>query len=118
MDEKIIDLADVLDRVQDDSELLLELFDIFEEDFQGKRKELDRYLSEENAEMVRNIAHSLKGAAGNISAKRLYAVCLFIEKEAADGRLAQVPEKFKELDIEFQQYQKEAQKIRDDYHPF
>ena len=33
----IIDLKDALERVQDDKELLFELFSIFQEDFPGKR---------------------------------------------------------------------------------
>ena len=37
MAEDIIDLPDVLERVQDDKELLLELLDIFQEDFVSKR---------------------------------------------------------------------------------
>jgi HPt (histidine-containing phosphotransfer) domain-containing protein len=118
MEEKVIDLSDVLDRVQDDKELLLELFDIFEEDFKTKRKEMDHYLTDKNAEMLRNIAHSLKGASGNISAKRIYAICLFIEKEAASVRLDGIAGKLKELDKEFRQYQKEAEKIKQEYHPF
>jgi hypothetical protein len=40
MSEEIIDLKDVLERVQDDKELLAELFDIYQEDFVIKRKAL------------------------------------------------------------------------------
>ncbi len=40
MVEEIIDLKDVLERVQDDKELLGELFDIYLEDFVVKRKAL------------------------------------------------------------------------------
>ncbi len=40
MSEEIIDLKDVLERVQDDKELLDELFDIYQEDFVIKRKAL------------------------------------------------------------------------------
>ena len=117
MEEKIIDLEDVLDRVQDDMELLLELFDIFEGDFEIKRKEFDQCLSDGNMEMVKNIAHSLKGAAGNISAKRIHGICYFIEKQASEEKKDGIAEKFLELDKEFAEYQEEAQKIKDDNHP-
>jgi len=118
MKEEIIDLPDVLDRVQNDKELLLELFDIFEEDFKGKRKEMGRCLIEKDAEMMRNVAHSVKGAAGNISAKRIYTICLFIEKEAAAGHLTGLSEKLKELDEQFQLYEREAEKIKEQYRMF
>lgn len=118
MEEKIIDLPDVLDRVQDDTELLLELFDIFEEDFKVKRKQMDEYLAGKDAEMLRNVSHSLKGAAGNISAKQLYALCLFIEKTATDGRFDGISEKLKELDVAFVAYQKESSKIKQEYQTF
>ena len=40
MSEEIIDLKEVLERVQDDKELLDELFDIYQEDFVQKRQAL------------------------------------------------------------------------------
>jgi hypothetical protein len=43
---------------------------------------------------------------------------LFIEKEAASVRLDGIAGKLKELDKEFRQYQKEAEKIKQEYHPF
>lgn len=115
MEDRIIDLEDALDRVQDDKELLLELFDIFEADFRVKRKELDKYLKEKNTEMVRNIAHSVKGASGNISAQRIRNLCLLMEESASKGNLDPVPEALIQLDKAFADYQKEAQKIKDDY---
>ena len=48
MGSQIIDLEDALDRVQDDKELLFELFDIFENDFKVKRKELDKSLAQQD----------------------------------------------------------------------
>ena len=114
MQEKIIDLEDALDRVQDDKELLLELFDIFEKDFKVKRKELEKSLSDGDVETVRNISHSLKGASGNISAVRIQALCFFIEKTSSENILDGIEERLPELDVCFEEYKKEAQSIRDD----
>jgi len=44
MSEEIIDLKDVLERVQDDKELLDELLDIYQEDFVQKRQALGKPL--------------------------------------------------------------------------
>ncbi len=68
--------------------------------------------------MVRNIAHSLKGAAGNISAKRVHAICLFIEQTASEEAVDGIQKKLTELDSAFREYQAEAKKIKEDYHPF
>ena len=114
MGSKIIDLADALDRVQDDKELLFELFDIFEKDFKAKRKEIEKALAHKDAEILRNLAHSIKGASGNISALCIHEICFFLEKEASENRLGDFPDKLKELDAAFIEYQAEARKIRDD----
>ncbi len=96
MAEKIIDFEEALDRVQEDRELLFELFDIFEQDFKKKRVEIGQHLKDKDTEMVRNIAHSLKGAAGNISAHFIYESCLFIEKQASEENLDGLFEKLLE----------------------
>ena len=80
MSEEIIDLSEFMDRVQDDKELLVELLDIFMEDFEQKRKPLQEAVEKKDFEEVKNICHSLKGASGNISAKPLRETLLKIEE--------------------------------------
>jgi len=99
--EEVLDLPEFLERVQDDKELLLELLDIFLEDYQGKRQQLTEALAGKNAEEVRNVAHSLKGASGNISAKPLRAVLVQIEEGAKKGDISGVPALLPELDKQF-----------------
>ncbi len=101
MNKEVLDIKDVLERVQDDRELLLELFDIFEEDFQEKRKNLSQHLAMGNFDSIRDLAHSMKGAAGNISAKALYASCSTIEQLAHDRGLDGIKSKMKDLDRQF-----------------
>ena len=57
MDKNILDLKDVLERVQDDWELLMEILDIFSEDYLEKRELFNSLLPEKNSEELRNIAH-------------------------------------------------------------
>ncbi len=68
MSEEIIDLKDVLERVQDDKELLAELFDIYQEDFVVKRQALGEAITAKDITKIKEIAHSMKGSSGNISA--------------------------------------------------
>ena len=71
MNDEAIDLKEVMDRVQDDRELLIELLQIFSDDYAQKEKMLDEAVAKNDFEQVRDIAHGLKGASGNISAKKL-----------------------------------------------
>lgn len=82
METEIIDLKDVLDRVQDDKELLVELFDIYQLDFVKKRQSLSEAITANDIVKIKEIAHSMKGASGNISAKKIYASCLALEQLA------------------------------------
>jgi HPt (histidine-containing phosphotransfer) domain-containing protein len=86
MSEEIIDLKDVLDRVQQDKELLNELFDIYQEDFVIKRKALGEAIAANDIPKIKEIAHSMKGSSGNISAKPLHAACLKLEMLAKEGK--------------------------------
>lgn len=98
MSEEILDLPDVLERVQDDKELLLELFDIFTEDYKAKREGFNRAVESKNADEFRSIAHALKGASGNISAKQLRVIFMDCEEMGKSGDLTNASEKLKELD--------------------
>ena len=101
MDKNILDLQDALERVQDDWELLLELFDIFSEDYVEKREMLNTLIADNDLEEVRNIAHSIKGAAGNISAKSVHATCERIEKLAEEQNLSLIKPLLSQLDQQF-----------------
>ena len=86
MSEEIIDLKEVLERVQEDKELLNELFDIYQEDFVIKRQALGDAIAAHDIAKIKEVAHSMKGASGNISAKPLHAACLQLEKLAKEGK--------------------------------
>ena len=101
MDKNVLDLKDVLERVQDDRELLMELLDIFVEDYAEKRELLNKLIEENNAEEVRNIAHSIKGAAGNISAKAIHVTCAKMELLAEGNDLEPVKGLLGQLDKQF-----------------
>ena len=86
MSQQIIDLKEVLERVQEDKELLAELFDIFQEDFVTKRKTLGAAIAARDIPEIKKIVHSMKGSSGNISAKPLHAACITLENMAKEGK--------------------------------
>jgi HPt (histidine-containing phosphotransfer) domain-containing protein len=103
MSEEIIDLKDVLERVQDDKELLNELFDIYQEDFVVKRKALGDAIAASDIAKIKEVAHSMKGSSGNISAKSLYAACLKLETLAKEGKTDGMQEVTVAIDGYFEQ---------------
>lgn len=103
METDIIDLAEVLERVQDDKELLVELFDIYKEDFLKKRQSLGDAIADKNIDKIKEIAHSMKGASGNISAKLIYASCLELEQLAKSGTTTGMDALVKKVDVQFSQ---------------
>lgn len=103
MSEDIIDLKDALERVQGDKELLAELFDIYQDDFVVKRRALGEAITAGNITKIKEVAHSMKGASGNISAKPVHAACLKLEGLAKDGKTDGMQELASTIDKYFEE---------------
>ena len=101
MSEESIDLNEFMERVQDDKALLLELLDIYREDYKEKRKLLAEALASNNYEEIRGIAHSLKGASGNISAKPVRNIFLQFEEMGKVQNTAGYQKQLSDLDVEY-----------------
>ena len=112
---EIIDLKDFMERVQDDKELLLELLDIFQEDFVGKRQSLDEALKSKDVNKIKEVAHSLKGASGNISAKEMHANFLMIENAVKCNDLNKVASILEEVNDQFNQIKQFAAKLKKEF---
>ncbi|TWI72462.1 Hpt domain-containing protein [Desulfobotulus alkaliphilus] len=48
---------------------------------------LEKALEDQNAEAVKDIAHTIKGAAGNLGFKAIYILATVGEKNASEGKL-------------------------------
>ena len=117
MSEEVFDLDEFLERVQDDKELLLELLDIFEADYGEKRKAIATAIEGSDSTEVRNIAHSLKGAAGNISAKRLRETFYKMEEMGKEEKLDGAQEVLDEADKNFSDLREKLQEVRQNLKP-
>ena len=113
MGDNAIDLKEFLERVQDDKELLLELLDIYQEDFSEKRKALGEAMDKKDLEQIKSVAHSMKGSSGNISAKALHALCLRIEQTAKSGD-ANIGPLLSEMDQLYSKVQENIARIKQD----
>ena len=101
MSDQVLDYEELKERVQNDEELLLELLDIFTEDYGPKREILGNAIVSDNYEDLRNVAHSLKGASGNISAKILREKLAVFEEMGAKNDTEGAEELLKELDVAY-----------------
>lgn len=115
MAEDIIDLPDVLNRVQDDKELLLELFDIYTEDFVIKRQALGEAIAAKDLTKIKEVAHSMKGASGNISAKRMYQSCLSLEQLAKNQDVNGMEDLLKAVDSQFEEIKVNVEKLKKEF---
>jgi HPt (histidine-containing phosphotransfer) domain-containing protein len=114
MGEEIINLKDVLRRVQGDKELLDELFDIYQEDFVIKRKALGVAIAVQDIAKIKEIAHSIKGSSGNISANPLYAACVKLEELAKEGKTDGMQEVVAAIDRYFEEIKVFAARFKKD----
>lgn len=114
MSEEIIDLKEFLERVQDDRDLLIELLDIYEQDFAEKRKIIEGAVQKRDFEQIKTVAHSLKGSSGNISAKPIHASFLKIEQLAKTSEINGIPETLKQIDELFVALKKFVVQLKQD----
>ncbi len=115
MSEEAIDVKEVLERVQDDKALLLELLDIFEDDYEEKRKAIDQLVINKNLEQLKSIAHSMKGASGNISAKKLHTVFAKLEQMAKESNLTNITQLLADLDKQYSEVKTYMAKLKVDF---
>ena len=115
MDNEVIDLKDFLDRVQDDKDLMLELFDIFMSDYQEKRQSLKEAVAKKDYEQMKSLAHSLKGASGNISAKALRAIFIRLEEIGKANSLAGIEPLLNDLDLRYNDLVKRINEIKKEF---
>lgn len=84
--QPVFDLDDFLRRIDGDTELLIEVLGIFLDDTPGLMADLIAGMKSKNATAVERAAHTLKGAAANISACRLSFLCqqlqMLVRKDA------------------------------------
>lgn len=96
--DDVVDLHEALERVQGDRELLLELIGIFLEDCPKKVDAIKEAIAKGDFLLLREAAHSMKGASGNISAKKLYQTFLAIEEMGKKNDLQSAQEVLEDLE--------------------
>lgn len=111
----IVDLKDALDRVQDDKDLLCELFDIFCEDFPAKRDKLRVAFEKGDTTQFQMIAHGFKGATGNISARQMHENCVELDKIGKAAEIAGSKDRLDLLDRQFEELKGEIARLKKEF---
>lgn len=79
-----------------------ELIQVFIDDSDPRIAAMQSALSEQNALLLKEIAHSFKGASSNLSALPLAEICFKIEEKSRDVNFEGLPSLILEADTEYQ----------------
>ena len=83
----VFDKADLMERLDDDIDLAMELTILFISDVRQKITSLQHAISQGAGSEIEHEAHSLKGAASNISAEKVYYLAGIIEEAGKTDNL-------------------------------
>ena len=86
--EPPFDEADLLERVEGDTELLREIVGLFLEDSPRLMAEVQAAVAAQDAQALRRAAHTLKGAASNFGAAAVVAAAFELESMGRTGDVA------------------------------
>ncbi len=98
MTQSPIDVDDALERAGGDREFLKELMEIFLEDVPERLGEIKVAVASRDGEAMARAAHSVKGAAANLSANAVREAAFHIEQAGRDGDLTNADEHVQTLE--------------------
>src|ERR1700722_4242506 len=80
-----IDFAELLERVDNDRELLLDLMSIFKEDFPRHVRELSDVIAARDIKKMTVVSHTLKGTPPTLAAPRATSAAAKLEQLGREG---------------------------------
>ena len=83
--ESAIDFQELLSRVDNDRELLLDLMSIFKEEFPRHLRELSDVIAVRNHKKIAVVSHTLKGMLANLAVSRAAAAAAKLEQLGRDN---------------------------------
>jgi HPt (histidine-containing phosphotransfer) domain-containing protein len=92
-------------------DVLIEVLKLFLEEVPPRITRLRNAWAAGNIEELHRAAHSLKGSAGNIGARRLYDVCSQLDEKGKAGDRAAIPALVEALGVEFAKVETEIRRV-------
>jgi HPt (histidine-containing phosphotransfer) domain-containing protein len=98
--DAVLDLPSVLERLDDDRDLLIELAQIFLEQVPAQLSQIQAAVRSGDAKTLRERAHALKGSAGTLAGSAVSKTAARLEQMGRDGDLSEGQETCAMLDAE------------------
>jgi HPt (histidine-containing phosphotransfer) domain-containing protein len=98
--KELVDFADLMARVEDDQELLEELFALFREGYPEQRQLLEAALQQGDWPRVAKLAHLLKGMLANLSFSQGVRLAVAMEASARETDAVATRQTLAEFDRE------------------
>jgi CheY-like chemotaxis protein/HPt (histidine-containing phosphotransfer) domain-containing protein len=95
---EVLDRAGLLERAMDDAQLAADLLEAFLHESPGLRDALRAAIGQHDVIATMNVAHTIKGAAGNVGARRVALAATRLEQQAASGPAVRLAEGLEELE--------------------
>lgn len=111
-DIPVFNSEELLLRLGGRQDLIPRFLEIFCRNVTVSLENLLEALAAGDADQVHRQAHSIKGAAGNIAAARIFASAAILDEVAIAGDLSRAPELLSDLEAEFASFRKETEVLR------
>ncbi|HDL18134.1 MAG TPA: response regulator [Bacteroidetes bacterium] len=98
------DRQSLLNRLDNDTELLAEIITVYIEDFQNQQAKLKSAVKQGDHKLIERIAHTIKGASLNMGAVAIAEIASEIEKLGKEKTLDKVPSLLEQIDQNFRQF--------------
>ena len=99
----VIDVSEVLERMDGDKELLCELVELFLEESPSMLADIKGAVAQQDTKALEYSAHTLKGAVGNFGAKNVYEAAFVLEQAGRAGNLSGTEAAFATLEKALQE---------------
>jgi hypothetical protein len=96
----VFDLAEALERVEGDRELLAEMAALFLEEYPTMLEQIQQAIVKQDPQELQHSAHTLKGSVGNFAAHGVFAAAFALEKMGRQGDLVHAAEALATLEQE------------------
>ena len=99
--ENFISWNDSVDRVGGEEDFLVELLNDLKELVQQNLEKIKKYINENNYTEIRELAHSMKGASGNLGLNTMYDSTLNLEQNAKDQNIENINKYYSNLENDY-----------------
>jgi len=97
---KAFDVAALRQRLSGDDALMSEVMEVFLEDLPNRLADIQDAVTSRDPVKLRAAAHALRGAAGNLSAGRLFEAATVLERVGAESRMAAASAASRQVQVE------------------